>query len=124
MRIDRKGCTRLVFIFKNIVIKVPNFTCQWNLFLRGLLANMQEDQTWRWNSGVNEGGNSHLLCPVIWCSWGGWILVMKKAEVFDMDAPHDIIDYQIWRTAGFGGDDKPCNYGMLEGRVVKIDYGS
>lgn len=124
MRINRQGITRIVFLTKKYAIKIPNFTCQWNHFLQGLLSNINESTTWKYNSGQYEEGNSHLLCPVVWASWGGWILIMKRAvpcKFFDEGGEE--IDYSKWIVAGFGGDDKPLNYGQLNGRIVKLDYG-
>lgn len=119
MQIKLNGCTRIVFVFRCVVVKVPNFTCQWSHFLKGILGNLHENKTWKWNSGKYESGKSKFLCPVIWCSWGGWILVMKRAEACDWG---EEINYDDWSYLGFGGDDKPQNYGWLEGRLVKIDY--
>lgn len=120
MRITLKGVTRIVIILKKVVIKIPNFTCQWDHFLKGLIGNIHESKTWRYNSGKYESGTSHLLCPVLWCSWGGWILVMKRAVPLTQD---------LWETTfipehkrHYPGDDTLSNYGYLNGCLVKIDY--
>lgn len=136
MKIRNNGCTRIVFLFKSIVIKIPGSTYSWEHFLKALLGNIQENKTWKYNSGKYEKGFSHLLCPVLWCSWGGWILIMKRADTtcyideirnepqYGEDFRNKMeIRYKEWIAAGFGGDDKPDNYGYLEGRLVKIDYG-
>lgn len=123
MKINRKGATRSVLELKRVVIKIPVFN-NWTRFLRGLLANINEGQTWRWNSGKYESGNSYLLCPVLWTSWGGWILLMKKIEPVDPDwwAEQDI---PMWynHVRHFQGDDNWKNYGWYQGRLVKLDYG-
>ena len=31
--------------------------------------------------------------------------------------------YRPWIEVGLGGDDKADNYGYLDGRLVKVDYG-
>lgn len=120
----KRGCTRIVFIFEKVVVKIPNFTYHWNNFLKGLISNMTERDIWRWNSGQYEKGLSHLLCPVLWSMRGGFLIVMKRAEtdVFEK-LEEDISFYGPWIEAGFGGDDKVDNYGILNGTVVKIDYG-
>lgn len=112
------GVTRIVFIFDRFVIKIPNFTCQWNHFLLGLLANINEDKAWKNAEFHFNGDVSHLLCPVIWYSWGGWVLVMEKAIVCDNN---EEIDYKIWENNHFW-DNKPSNFGYYKGRLVKIDY--
>lgn len=87
------------------------------------MANINERQTWRYNSGAYESGISHLLCPVLWASWGGWILVMQRAVPCTfLDEQGQEIDYSKWIVVGLGGDDKPDNYGVLDGRTVKLDY--
>jgi hypothetical protein len=114
MRLNRKGVTRLVIELNSVVIKIPNFTCQWNHFLQGILANIKENQTYKYHS------KRELLCPVLWCSIGGWILVMARAIPCNWD---EDIDYSIWIKEDLGGDDKPGNYGHFNNRIVKIDYG-
>lgn len=131
------GVTRLVFIFKNFVIKVPNPRYGWRYVLRGLLGNDRENKTWKYNSGQYERGLSHLLCPVIWCSWAGLLLLMKRAETVEYRRKYkwigntdDVIRrkkdldlfYKKWIEAGFGGDDQHSNYGYYAGQIVKIDY--
>lgn len=120
--ICNKGVTRIVFILKHVVIKIPKFTCQWEHFIKGLLANISENKTWKYNSGEYESGKSHLLCPVVWCSWGGWILVMKKVDrclQYDEWDKWDISEHR----KHFEGDDTVSNYGILNNKLVKIDYG-
>jgi hypothetical protein len=120
MRVNRKGVTRLVIELERVVIKIPNFTCQWNHFLIGLLANIKENTAWKTSKLRDEGDLSYMLCPVKWCSWGGWVLVMEKAVPCD---DGEEIDYMQWIYVDYGGDDKPCNYGWLDGILVKLDYG-
>lgn len=121
MKINRKGCTRIVLEFENIVIKIPNFLNAWEHFLKGIIGNIEENNTWKYNSGEFESGLSYLLCPVKWCSIGGWILVMEKVdEVLNYDNKH-LWDYNE-HVRYFKGDDTPHNYGILKGKVVKIDY--
>ncbi len=123
MIINMKGVTRIVLVLKKIVIKIPNFTCQWDHFLKGILANINESRTWKWNTGNYEKGTSYLLCPVIWCSWGGWLLVMRKAETMSWEEWEKSEWYNDQHRKHFPGDDTVSNYGILNGRLVKIDYG-
>lgn len=116
------GYTRVVFLYKNYAIKIPNYRYGWATFLQGLLANINESTTWKSNTGVLEQGRSHLLCPVLWCSWGGWILVMRKVDIVITDEMGKHIDFSR-HYVEFPGDDKPDNYGILNGRLVKLDYG-
>ena len=116
INLNRKGVTRLVFEFDNFVIKIPNFTYSWQHFLKGILANIQEYTTWSWSK-------DELLCPVLWCSWGGWFLIMKKAKTYSFDE-WDNIEVDISNHIKyFPGDDTMSNYGYLNDKLVKIDYG-
>jgi hypothetical protein len=120
MIINRKGVTRIVIEFKRVVVKIPNFTCQWSHFLKGIVGNINENKTWKYNSGNFEKGTSYLLCPVLWCSWGGWILVMKKA--IPLQRSEWDTTYIPEHKKYFKGDDTISNYGWLDGRLVKFDY--
>ena len=120
MLLKRNGVTRLVFIFKNIVIKIPNFTCQWDHFLLGIIANINENRCYKWHE------HNDILCPVKWISWLGFILIMKRAdtdrhlkEVYEDGLK---FNYSSWVNCGLGGDDKPDNYGYVNDKLVKIDY--
>lgn len=123
MHINNKGVTRTVFCFKNFVVKVPCIHKGWCNFLRGLVGNINEGQTWRWNSGAFEKGTSHLLCPVLLTSWGGWFLVMKRAKTLTNNEWELLSDVDCSEhKKHFGGDDSVRNYGYLDSRLVKIDY--
>lgn len=121
MKIKTNGVTRIVILLKTVVIKIPNFRYRWDHFLMGLTSNIHEGKTWRYNSGIFELGKSKYLCPVVWTSWGGWILIMKRAK----DLPYGIFSDKLIATHKeyFPGDDGWGNYGMYQGRIVKIDYG-
>lgn len=120
MKINRTGVTRIVFVLKNHVVKVPTPFNGWYNFIQGIIANMVERNTWRFNSGIYESGHSHLLCPVTWVSWGGILLVMVKAKTIPFDAEIDKSEHK----KHFPGDDHNHNYGIIDNRVVKIDYGN
>lgn len=120
--VSLNGVTRVVITWRGVAIKFPK-PKKWANFLRGLIANINERDTWKFNSGKYERGHSRLLAPVIWCSWGGWILLMERATL-----PTE----QQWHEGGlciqdhikhFKGDDNIENYGFIKERLVKIDYG-
>ena len=121
----KKGTNRLVFIFKKYVIKIPNFTYSWTNFITGILANLRENNTWKWNSGKYESGRSIYLCPVLFGCWGGWFIVMAKCDemIGDVVRKDSELDTSQHRRF-FPGDDHTCNYGFYKGRLVKLDYGS
>lgn len=112
------GDTRIVFVFNSFVIKIPNFTYSWKHFLQGLISNLNEGKSWKASKHHWSGDISYLLCSVIWYSWGGWMLIMKRAKVCNNE---EKIDYTIWEKNHFW-DNKPLNFGYYNGVLVKIDY--
>jgi len=116
-----KGATRSVFVFKRFVVKVPTFL-SWRLFLNGLLANMQEELF----SGVDD-----CLCPVMYSDIFGFVLIMERAYVIPNRVNN--LNFLNYLEAKYKNnnmrefilsDSKPSNWGILEGRLVKIDYGN
>jgi hypothetical protein len=115
---NRQGITREVFLTRRHAIKIPKLIYGWQKFLCGLLANMQEATFAR--AGWPE------LCPVVFSIPGGWLVVMRRAEplsdaewaAFDAKAFCERPDY--WIPAELKQD----SFGMLDGRVVAIDYGN
>lgn len=112
------GVTRLVILIRDYAIKLPK-PIIWNHFLRGLISNMEERLIW-YIATIPETTlypvRDHL-CPVVWASWGGWILVMKRTTPVDKESWQPIEELEkVCR------DHKPDNYGMLGDRMVMIDY--
>lgn len=106
-----KGTTRTVILCGAFAYKVPRL-CTWYQFLHGLLASMTE-RTW--------AGYDDRLCPIVWSSYGGWLVIMRRAEP---------ITWRTWRSMrlqawnGLPTDFKMVNFGRYEGRIVMVDYGS
>ncbi len=118
IKIVTTGVTRLVFLVGDYAIKVPKPVI-WNHFLRGLIANMEEKLIW-YIVNIPEtliSDTKEFLCPIVWASWGGWIIIMKRTEPVDPETwqPITLLE-KVCR------DHKPQNYGMLDGRMVMIDY--
>lgn len=106
-----RGVTRTVVLFDRWAFKFPSLY-SWEFFLRGLLANIQENNWWNWT-------NDDRLCPVIFCVPTGILLVMPKAKnVSHGEIPEfDSLD-------GLPRDYKLENFGKLNNKIVLIDYGS
>ena len=116
-----RGATRIVFVFKKFAIKIPTFK-QYNLFLNGLLANLQE-KTW--------SGHHPDLAKVHFCGRLGFFLVMERAEVLSSDV--DWLKTKETLEKKYKDDDlreflmsdfKPSNWGFINGQLKNIDYGS
>lgn len=130
-----RGTTRIVILIASIAIKMPDFTRifhrkGWFFFLKGILQNEEERKTWQLARYTDIYNNQyHLLCPVKWCSWGGWILIMERAEPIYSDQWKEWIDkygeimFFPWKDIGLDRDCTKSNFGILEDRLVKVDYG-
>lgn len=114
----RAGTTRVVLLIGNFAIKVPNWS-EWRLFLHGLLANMQE-------AHFSKIEGQDKLCPVLYSIPGGWLNVMPRAERMEFEK-WSKVDIQEWIKEGkfvIPVENKFDSFGIHEGRMVAIDYGS
>jgi hypothetical protein len=110
-----RGSTRLILLLGPWAIKLPNLTGGWRLFLCGLLGNLQEAEFAR--AGWPE------LCPVLWAMPGGLLIVMPRAAPLPRWYMVDF--YRLDRGAYvLPVELKHDSFGLLNGRVVAIDYGS
>jgi hypothetical protein len=113
------GCTRVVILVSKWAIKIPSFY-SWRLFLLGLLANMQEAQFSK--TGWPE------LCPVKFSIWGGWLVVMRRAEVLS-EFQFFALKLQIKMMVTRPDYCVPCemkhdSFGILDNNLVVVDYGN
>jgi hypothetical protein len=118
----RLGATRLVFLFKNFVIKIPNLN-EYKLFLNGILANLQEK--------VFSKMNRPDLAKVMFCGKLGLFLVMERAEEIDCKSIN-WNEFKEQLEKNYKNDEmkefmlsdpKPSNWGYINGKLVKVDYG-
>ena len=117
------GATRAVLLIGLYAVKIPRWY-SWKHFLLGLIANMQERDF--------SAAKWPELCPVVWAAWGGWLVVMRRAE------PITEAHWENFRptvangwAGGIEGEGYyvPCepkmdSFGWYKGRIVCIDYGN
>jgi hypothetical protein len=109
------GHNRLVLLVGRWALKFPTPVRNWRDFLYGLLNNINE--THRSRSG------NQALCPVLWSVPGGFLVVMPRVRVFSEE------EYTPEQARAFAeansvpGEHKADSYGLLNGRVVCVDYG-
>ena len=111
------GSTRIVILVWKWAIKVPSFV-EWRLFLLGLLANMQE-------SKFSKTGWAEL-CPVVFSLYGGFLIVMLRADPLSRDQFNEI-DFDKWVDRGdyrIPVENKLDSFGFLENKLVAVDYGN
>ena len=115
---NKQGVTREVLLTRCYAIKIPKLIYGWHKFLCGLLANMQEATFSR--AGFPE------LCPVVFAFPGGWLLVMRRAELLS-DAEWCAFNAEVFCTTPdyiIPAEFKQDSFGKLDGRIVAIDYGN
>jgi hypothetical protein len=115
----RRGCYRIVFLIGRYAIKIPNITDGFELFLKGLLQNIQEATTFKRKQ-------DHRLCPVL-LSLNGFILVMTRAKELEAAPSEESLHAFIHAEPSYRWcvELKSNSFGVLpDGRMVAIDYGS
>lgn len=126
MKVNRSGGTRIVILTEGLALKFPRIN-SWKHFVQGMLSNMTEGQ-WK------DYGNRHL-CPIKYSNRFGLLVIMVRAqevtdkEKFEEDLSQLLEDeskgidpYELG-TDFFEYDGLPKNFGYIDGRLVKIDYG-
>jgi len=120
MHINNNGDTRLVFVFDKYVVKVPRMFSKPNnkfygkviSFLNGWTANRNE---YIWHKSNLYG----YLCPIKYSFLFSLIIIMPKAE------PLSEYIYKNIRKRKFGGyEHKQDSYGLLNNKIVIVDYGN
>jgi hypothetical protein len=119
VKIVRTGITRTVFLAGRYAIKVPSMRglCERTMagrlasMARGILANQRERQ---WHSYEGWDG---LVAPVLHSWLGGLVQVYPRCEPLP-----DGFEGALPELDPNPGDIKPDNYGLLNGRIVRIDY--
>lgn len=136
----KRGMTREVILIGPWAIKIPSFR-NGKLFLTGMLANMQEREFS--HTGWPE------LCPVKFYVPMGLLVMMPRCKPLS-DAEWESLDHRAFCsrsdpyaeinydlvTGQINGthadvasylipaEHKRCSFGMLNGRVVAVDYGN
>lgn len=119
MRIVRTGITRTVILTRRYAVKVPSLRkhCVGGLrgrlygFASGILANDSERQ---WSGYEGWSGQA---APVLRSWLGGLVQVYPRCDPLPAD-----FDGHLPKLDPNPGDMKPDNFGVLDGRIVRLDY--
>jgi hypothetical protein len=124
-RWNHRGLTREVILTRRYAIKLPKLSRGWQLFRHGIRSNAQEREF--------AGRGWAELCPVVFALPGGWLVVMRRAR------PLTHAEWEAFDAAAFCGGSsehaldrgrripvelKKHSFGVLDGRIVAVDYGS
>ncbi|MER2267170.1 hypothetical protein [Methylobacterium oxalidis] len=118
--VSSTGSTRVVVIAGDFAFKIARSAAH-------RACNLFEGRIW--NEATPE--RRRMLCPVVHCLFDGWVLVMRAARPLTKEeaAAHLTADtYPDWDYVP-GGEGEPFEYkasdwGMLDGRLVALDYSS
>jgi hypothetical protein len=120
VKIIRRGVTRTVFLVGRWAVKVPSLRGgmygkghRLASFCQGVLSNQSERQ---WHDYEGWAGQ---VAPVLHSWLGGIVQVYPRCEPVGGD------DYWAREQPDMDpdpGDRKAENYGMLAGRLVRVDY--
>jgi hypothetical protein len=128
MLLVKRGITRTVLLTRRYAIKFPSLRpygdgfagLLWSIS-RGILANQSEAQWWK-HSPLEQ---KRAMCPVL-LSWGGLVNVYPRCEPFVVS---EELELAMFHREFFPvhmdpapGDNKPDNYGVLNGQIVFLDY--
>lgn len=117
MHVIRTGITRTVILIGRYAIKVPSFRGHVHGDLRGRIAGfchgiIANQTEYLWHDFDGWGGR---VAPVLH-SWAwGLIQIYPRCE----PAPDDA---DLFELDPCPGDLKPDNFGVLDGRLVRVDY--
>src|SRR4051812_39811163 len=114
MKIDRSGCTRIVFVTRRHAFKVPNFMYGWRFFYAVCWPIFR-----RKTSGGGWCYRKEDLCPVRFALPLGFLIVMPRVRVMT-DREFVQFDYAGWRERGgryLTVEEKSNSFGWLDGRV-------
>ena len=116
----RAGAMREVFLVGRWAVKLPKLHRGWRQFLRGLLSNMEEREFSA--KGYRE------FCPVVFSLPGGWLVIMRRTEscTDEFLAGFDRLRFIMPEDGRLFPEVEPKDdsFGMLDGDVVIVDYGS
>lgn len=119
----RNGIRRVLLIGK-YAVKFPNFF-NWEAFLNGLLANMHEK--------TFDVMKMPEVAPVLFSLPGGWLSVMPRVDVKSSEEADRFEYLDQFKAMLLTSTNAPIlknivelkvdSVGLLDGRVVAIDYG-
>jgi hypothetical protein len=113
------GATRHVFLIWKYALKFPQ-VYSWKHFLGGLLANMQEVTFYKQLK-------HERMCPIVFSVIGGFLVIMKRTKEISA-IEYSNLDFNQFRYVDNNWiipvEDKKDSFGILDGKIVAIDYGS
>jgi hypothetical protein len=111
------GITRAVVLIGGYAIKIPSWRHGLRMFRCGMTSNKIEYLLYQ-RFTLWQFSEAEKMCPSIWCAPWGLLQVQRRVKPLDRDIrPCEECHLWKWST-----DHKPENYGLLDGKVVCVDY--
>ena len=113
----RSGATRHAILIGKYAVKIPVLNEGWELFLCGLLGNIQEHKF---------HDSDPVFCPIVFSIPLGFLNVMHRVNELtkkEFDT-HITDDFMQSHSVVIPCEIKRSSFGWFEGRIVAIDYGS
>ena len=113
------GATRVVFAIRPLAFKIARHK-------HGTRCNRHETKLYAECCPRRKT----MLCPVVWCSADGWVLVARYAKPLTESERDHLCetngfpdwDYDPREKVGHPIEWKPDDWGWLNGKLVAIDY--
>lgn len=113
------GTTRIVILTEHFAIKIPYFLYTWKRFLQGMVSNLSEQEISSWNLKIHE----NKLCPVLF-GFAGIFIVMPKCEPLQSFSAEQFETFVFDTPMASHIEDKSDSFGLYNGRIVAVDYGT
>lgn len=124
----RTGARRIVFMFDKFVIKVPKFY-RHPAWLFGMMENLNERYWWCADGSITAMDiERYPLAPIHYADRFGLCVVMERAKDLTggeyESRTREIKRLREWTDSfEFGSDVRHGNIGLIDDKVVVIDYG-
>lgn len=120
IQLKLNGCTRIVILIYKYAFKIPNFTYSMDHFLKGCCANWKERNYYKqFNKCDYKGNMVGYVAPSYFCSFFGLIQIQERCKPLGRDLTES--EKEFYKTL-CGTDSKKENFGVINGKIVCIDY--
>jgi len=117
MEIIKSGVTRNVVLIGRYAVKIAKHQYKHEHFLQGCVANYCERRVTKIFYSY-DCPERYMIAPTVWCSLFGLVSIQLRASLLN----RELTDAEIVKFKGICNDIKNDNFGVLNERVVCIDY--
>jgi hypothetical protein len=113
----RSGATRHALLVGKYAIKIPIMNSGWEMFLCGILGNVQE---------LKFHDCDPVFCPIVFSLPLGFLNVMLRVKELTEEEFDNLVtdEFLGQHSVVIPCEIKRSSFGWLDGQIVAIDYGS